>query len=76
MPTVLRERGFRFVIWLNDHEPMHVHVFSGEGEAVINIEDEGIIKVWEMSLASVKQAREIVAENREMLAEKWREIHG
>lgn len=55
---------------------MHVHVFSGEGEAVINIEDDGIIKVWEMPLASVKQAREIVAENREMLAEKWREIHG
>lgn len=40
MPTVLRERGFRFVINTDDHFPAHVHVFNGGNEAVIEFEDE------------------------------------
>lgn len=36
MPTVLRQNGFEFVIYLNDHEPMHVHVFYQGNEAIIN----------------------------------------
>ena len=37
MPRVLSQYGeFRFMIYLNDHEPMHVHVFHQNGEAVIN----------------------------------------
>lgn len=76
MPTVLRKDGFRVVIWINDHEPMHVHIFTGEGEAVINIEDAKLVQVWEMSPRLVRQAKRIVEENREILAEKWRKIHG
>ena len=37
MPTVLRERGFDIMIYLNDHPPPHVHVFRAEGEVVINL---------------------------------------
>ena len=36
MVTVLRAQGFRIVIFVNDHEPAHVHVF-GDGEAKINL---------------------------------------
>lgn len=76
MPTVLRKDGFRIVIWTNDHEPMNVHIFTGEGEAVINIEDAKLVQVWEMSPRLVRQAKRIVEENRDILAEKWRDIHG
>ena len=37
MPTVLRIGGLRFVIWPNDHGPAHVHVFSAEAEAKIEL---------------------------------------
>ena len=37
MPTVLRIGGLRFVIWPNDHDPAHVHVFSAEAEAKIEL---------------------------------------
>ena len=37
MPTVLRVGGLRFVIWPNDHDPAHVHVFSAEAEAKIEL---------------------------------------
>jgi hypothetical protein len=34
MPTVYRERGFRFFFWSNErNEPPHVHVESGDGYA-------------------------------------------
>lgn len=34
MPTVLRERGFRFFFWSNErNQPPHVHVDSGDGFA-------------------------------------------
>ena len=37
MPTLLRINGFRVVIYTADHVPMHVHVISADGEAVIEI---------------------------------------
>jgi hypothetical protein len=37
MPTVLRVGSLRFVIWPNDHDPAHVHVFSAEAEAKIEL---------------------------------------
>jgi hypothetical protein len=34
--TVIRSGGFRIVIFVDDHEPAHVHVY-GDGEAKINL---------------------------------------
>lgn len=38
MPTILREQGFRFLLYLNDHLPMHVHVSKGGAEAKVLLE--------------------------------------
>ena len=40
MPTVLRQDGISFRLYLNDHIPAHVHAFLAEGEAIIYIGDE------------------------------------
>jgi Domain of unknown function (DUF4160) len=75
MPTIINQEGFSVRIRTNDHEPMHVHVFKADGEAKINITSGEVVKVWKMSAKDVKKAEEIVSENAEILAEKWREIH-
>ncbi|WP_244475818.1 DUF4160 domain-containing protein [Methylobacterium sp. Leaf93] len=36
MVTVLRSGGLRVIIFVDDHEPAHVHVF-GDGHAKINL---------------------------------------
>ncbi|PWG01323.1 DUF4160 domain-containing protein [Sphingosinicella humi] len=36
MVTVHREAGLRFIIFVDDHEPAHVHVI-GDGTAKINL---------------------------------------
>lgn len=75
MITVLREGGFRFVIYTDDHEPAHVHVY-GDGEARINILRLEPISFRGMRRRDLEKAIAIVAANREGFLERWEEIHG
>ena len=79
MVTVLREGGFRIVIFVNDHAPAHVHVF-GDGEAKIDLMAIGDAPrlVWadRMTKADVRRALRIVEDAQAELLERWQEIHG
>lgn len=79
MVTVYRAQGFRIVIFTNDHEPAHVHVF-GDGEAKINLAgpDDAPELIWavDMTRADIRRALKIVIEQREHLLARWRAIHG
>ena len=76
MPTILRLEGFEFRIWTNDHEPPHVHVFKGDGQAKIEIESAEVVRLWNMRRQDVRRAEAIVNENRLIFLEAWRQIHG
>ena len=80
MPTLLRKNGFQVIIWTNDHEPMHVHVFKAEGEIVVNLgNDKAEVSIREnygMRNADLRRALSLVSRNHNLLLEKWREIHG
>ena len=71
MPTVLRIHGLRFVIWPNDHAPAHVHVFSGEAEATIELDGpEGypqLIENRRMRRTDLARALRAVFKHRVML---------
>ena len=79
MVTVLRAHGLRVVIFVNDHEPAHVHVF-GDGEAKINLlgSDGAPALVWAdgMSRGEIRRAMRIVTEQRTALLARWEDIHG
>lgn len=77
MPTALEKNGFRFHFYSNDHEPMHMHVEKGDGEAVFDISGEVVLKKSEgMKVRELKEAEEIAQENQEMLKGKWNEHFG
>jgi hypothetical protein len=80
MPTVLRIDGLRYVIWPNDHAPPHVHVFSAEAEAKIDLGvDDGnprLVDNRRMTKSDLAKALRAVFEHRTMLVQKWSEIHG
>ncbi len=79
MVSVLRIDGLRVVIFINDHEPAHVHVF-GDGEAKINLMGPGGAPalVWadSMSRADIRRAMRIVTDHQAVLLARWEEIHG
>ncbi len=79
MVTVHRAHGLRIVIFVDDHEPAHVHVF-GDGEAKINLAgsegDPELIFAIGMTRADVRRAMGVVREQQAYLLERWSEIHG
>lgn len=79
MVTVHRASGMRVVIYLDDHEPAHVHVI-GDGETKIELSGPGGTPqlVWSkgMKRADVRRALAIVQEQRDELLAQWSDIHG
>ncbi len=79
MVTVLRADGLRVVIFVDDHQPAHVHVF-GDGHARINLlgADGTPELVWAdgMTRGEIRRAMRIVIEQQALLLARWEKIHG
>lgn len=77
MVTVHRETGLRIVIYTQDHQPAHVHVY-GDGDCKIDLcgDTPKLLRVNGMSKTDVRRALRIVGEQREVLLERWNDIHG
>jgi hypothetical protein len=79
MVTVWRESGLRFTIFVDDHEPAHVHVF-GDGEMKVDLGDArgSAALLWAkgMSRADIRRAMAIVTRERLVLLKRWKDIHG
>lgn len=77
MPTIFREDGFKVIMYPNDHEPMHVHVEKAGSMIKIDALALKLMSVkGKVSNKDVNKAVKIVAENRALIAEKWRELRG
>ncbi|PRD43142.1 DUF4160 domain-containing protein [Phyllobacterium phragmitis] len=79
MVTIYRAYGLRIVIFTDDHEPAHVHVF-GDGHAKVNLigADGGPELIWAegMKRNEVRRAMNVVAEQQADFLARWRDIHG
>jgi Domain of unknown function (DUF4160) len=79
MVTVLRTYGLDVVIYPNDHQPAHVHVF-GDGEMKVNlIGKDGLPElIWAVgeSRATIRKAMVLVTDNRLLLLKRWSDFHG
>jgi hypothetical protein len=80
MPTVLREGGFYFRIYTDDHPPAHVHVVRAGEEAVINLGSD-IMRPWVrdnfgMNRKNLRGAFLIANERQTFFLQEWRRLHG
>lgn len=77
MPTVLILFGLKFRVYVRDHEPIHVHVISQDGEAKFQLEPE--IKLIEnkgVKAKDIKMAEIVIEENKEIIENEWIKIYG
>ena len=74
MPTVFYIEGFRFFFYSNEHLPKHIHVEKAEKTAKFNIENIELIKSYGFNAAELKQIRNFVEENQQVLIQKWNEF--
>jgi hypothetical protein len=77
MVTVHREAGLRFVIFVDDHAPAHVHVI-GDGKAKIGLGGPEPELVYNDGLTrgDLRKALRIVGERQAELLERWNDYHG
>lgn len=75
VPTVFREKGFRFLFYSNEgREPCHVHVIGRDGEAKIWIPGCEIARVFGLAPKDIAEILGIVKEKRKKIEEKWHEF--
>jgi hypothetical protein len=77
MPTVLRERGFRFFFYADDRaEPQHVHVQREARTAKFWLEP--IECEWSsgFSRSELMDIYRLIVSRRELLLRKWHEFFG
>ena len=77
MPTLLILFGLRFYFYTRDHEPIHIHVESSDGEAKFEIETElKLIYNKGLKTKDIKLAESILEENKENFINEWKRIFG
>jgi len=80
MPTVLRFKGLRIVIYPNDHRPAHVHVIGRGDEAVFNLNcPVGPVEVREnygFSRPEITHIASVLSNRQALLCDAWGSIHG
>ncbi len=79
MVTIYRAHGLRIVIFTDDHEPAHVHVF-GDGHAKVKLigPDGGPELVWAegMKRNEVRRVMDVVIEEQAAFLARWTSMHG
>ena len=73
MPTIAIIDGVRFVIYLKDHVPPHLHAFFDDCEAQISILTGEVLN-GTLPRSKLKAVQRWVDANREQVAYVWSEI--
>jgi hypothetical protein len=75
MPIIFEKDGYKFFFYSNEHEPIHVHVRRGGGEAVFEIIDNNVElrESQRMKINELSKALNLAKGNIEIILEKWHE---
>ncbi len=77
MPTVLRHDGHRLFFFSNEgSESPHIHVETAEKYAKFWLNPVTLVRSVGYSARELRQLRELVEENRDLLEKKWHEHFG
>lgn len=71
MPTLFYYLGLRFFFYSNDHDPIHVHVSNGDGEAKYRIDPITLMSNHGLKTRDLRIAEAAIEENREVIIENW-----
>jgi len=76
-PTIFRENGFRYFFFSREEPRMHVHVYSGDGEAKFWLEPEiELARNYRLSRTQLKIAEKTIEERYDELVEAWKKHFG
>ncbi|WP_432271438.1 DUF4160 domain-containing protein [Autumnicola tepida] len=75
MPTVLRQNGFRFFFYSNEHLPEHIHFEGKGGEGKIELNSLILVYSFNLKKKDLKLILNIVEEQRFFFLKRWNEFY-
>ena len=80
MVVIHREAGLRFVIYVDDHDPPHVHVIGTGGEMKVFLFGPNDHPLLEYSVGMKtndrRRAMDVIERNAKAFLARWQRIHG
>ncbi len=80
MPVVLRYKGYRFLFFSNEREPLeplHIHVRKGEGVAKFWVEPNiALAESYGFSSSELNELVKGIEKNKELIVRTWNEYFG
>lgn len=74
MPKVFEQDGYRFSFFSNEHEPIHVHVRHGGGDAVFTVEERVELRESHgLGVQELSKAQRLAEENKALIIRRWHE---
>jgi len=74
MPTIFREKGYRFLFYSNEgFEPCHIHVIGQGGEAKFWIPSCQLVWSYNLKANQLSFILKLLKTNRKIIEEKWNE---
>jgi hypothetical protein len=73
MPTLLRENGYRFFFFSDEHLPKHVHVEKSDKYIRIELETLKVTDSYQMTSKEIREVVGLVEKHREIFLEGWNE---
>lgn len=79
MPTVLTIRGWRVVIYPNDHAPPHVHVIGPDAHArfqlLCDLGQVGFMDGFGLKAAQIRSLAQHLTQHISLLCDAWSRYH-
>ena len=77
MPTVLLISGYRFYFYLNEHEPIHIHVSkSGKEARIVLVPTIDVTYCRGFKKNELRDIINIILERYDTLIDSWRKTFG
>ena len=71
-PTLFREHGYRFFFFSREESRMHVHVYSGDGEAKFWLDPQiELARNYRLSRINLKEIEKIIEEHQDEIRSAW-----
>ena len=74
-PVIVRSRGYRVIIFTNDHPPAHIHVRRAGKKARVRLEPVELLNDYGYSSREIKQILKLVQDNQTVLLTQWDRYH-
>lgn len=73
MLTILRQEGYRFFFYSNNHLPVHIHIEKNNNTAKFVLEPLELIQSRGFNASELREIRKLVEENVILFKNKWNE---